>query len=93
MIRALVLASALIATGSAFSQTKPLDPKLAAEFANTLPRGESRDQFVANVAGQWAEADAAAALAWNLSEEERRRLDDLALGLEVGMPANPFQSD
>jgi pyridoxine 4-dehydrogenase len=36
--------------------------------------------------------DAAAALTWSLSAEERERLDDLALGLEAGMPANPFQS-
>jgi pyridoxine 4-dehydrogenase len=35
---------------------------------------------------------AAAALTWSLSAEERERLDDLALGLEAGMPANPFQS-
>jgi len=36
--------------------------------------------------------DAAAALTWSLSAEERERLDHLALGLEAGMPANPFQS-
>ncbi len=36
--------------------------------------------------------DAVAALTWSLRAEERARLDDLALGLEVGMPANPFQS-
>jgi pyridoxine 4-dehydrogenase len=69
----------------------------------------SRDASLAAVALNWCRAhgalpipglrrpeqveQAAAALAWNLSEEERRRLDDLALGLDVGMPANPFQSD
>ncbi|MEB3264786.1 MAG: aldo/keto reductase, partial [Synechococcus sp.] len=35
---------------------------------------------------------AAAALAWSLGPEERSRLDVLALGLPVRMPANPFQS-
>lgn len=35
---------------------------------------------------------AAAALAWSLEPEDRDRLDALALGLEVRMPANPFQS-
>lgn len=37
--------------------------------------------------------DAVAALTWSLRAEERGRLDDLALRLEAGMPANPFQSD
>jgi pyridoxine 4-dehydrogenase len=35
---------------------------------------------------------AAGALAWQLSAEQRRQLDDLALGLSRRMPANPFQS-
>jgi pyridoxine 4-dehydrogenase len=40
-----------------------------------------------------AQAELAAdALAWQLSAEERRRLDALALGLNRRMPANPFQS-
>ncbi len=40
-----------------------------------------------------AQADmAAGALAWRLSPEQTRTLDDLALGLERRMPANPFQS-
>jgi pyridoxine 4-dehydrogenase len=41
-----------------------------------------------------AQAEAAAsAAAWGLDEEERRELDRLALGAQVRMPANPFQSD
>ncbi|MFY8148754.1 MAG: aldo/keto reductase [Prochlorococcaceae cyanobacterium] len=35
----------------------------------------------------------AAALAWELSPEERQDLDRLALAQQVRMPANPFQSD
>ncbi len=35
---------------------------------------------------------AAAALTWSLPTEECERLDELALRLEAGMPANPFQS-
>jgi len=35
---------------------------------------------------------AAAALAWQLAPEERQRLDRLAQGCSVRMPANPFQS-
>lgn len=38
-------------------------------------------------------AAAVAALAWQLSDAERRELDRLARALPAGMPANPFQSD
>jgi pyridoxine 4-dehydrogenase len=36
---------------------------------------------------------AAAAAGWSLDAEERRQLDLAALGCQVRMPANPFQSD
>jgi pyridoxine 4-dehydrogenase len=36
---------------------------------------------------------AAGALAWQLSDAERRQLDALAMGIGQRMPANPFQSD
>ena len=86
-----------------------LGPALVVLQAEMARIAASRDGSLAAVALNWCRAhgalpipglrrpeqveQAAAALAWNLSEEERRRLDDLALGLQVGMPANPFQSD
>ena len=92
--------------GALFRRLAPALVELQAEMARIAA---SRDASLAAVALNWCRAhgalpipglrrpeqveQAAAALAWNLSEEERRRLDDLALGLEVGMPANPFQSD
>ena len=33
------------------------------------------------------------ALGWTLGDDERRRLDRLALASEARMPANPFQSE
>jgi len=36
--------------------------------------------------------EAAGALAWHLSSEERAQLDALAFANTVRMPANPFQS-
>ena len=89
-----------------FRRLAPALVELQAEMARTAA---NRDASLAAVALNWCRAhgalpipglrrpeqvaQAAAALAWNLSEQERRRLDDLALGLEVGMPANPFLSD
>ncbi len=37
-------------------------------------------------------SDVAAALTWQLSDQERASLDELALSCPVRMPANPFQS-
>jgi len=86
-----------------------LGPALVVLQAEMARIAASHDGNLAAVALNWCRAhgalpipglrrpeqveQAAAALAWNLSEEERRRLDDLALGLQVGMPANPFESD
>jgi pyridoxine 4-dehydrogenase len=92
--------------GALFRRLAPALVELQAEMARIAA---NRDASLAAVALNWCRAhgalpspglrrpeqveQAAAALAWELSEEERRRLDDLALGLQVGMPANPFQSD
>ena len=92
--------------GALFRRLAPALVELQAEMARIAA---NRDASLAAVALNWCRAhgalpipglrrpeqveQAAAALVWDLSEEERRRLDDLALGLQVGMPANPFLSD
>ena len=40
------------------------DPKMAAEFANTLPPGQTRNDFISRIAGSWANSDLDGALAW-----------------------------
>jgi pyridoxine 4-dehydrogenase len=96
-------------TGPRGALFRRLGPALVALQAEMARIAASRDASQAAVALNWCRAhgalpipglrrpdqveQAGAALTWNLVEEERRRLDDLALGLQVGMPANPFQSD
>lgn len=92
--------------GALFRRLAPTLVELQAEMALIAA---NRDASPAAVALNWCRAhgalpipglrrpdqveQAAAALAWSLSEQERRRLDEIALGLQVRMPANPFQSD
>src|SRR5947208_10200069 len=50
------------------------DPQAAAAQALTMPSGQFKNQTLANIASQWAQADSASALAWvrNLPAGDRK---------------------
>jgi hypothetical protein len=45
-------------------QLSQADPKTAADFALSLPAGQSRNQFISQVASSWANNDLPGAIAW-----------------------------
>ncbi len=51
-----------------------LEPKTAAEVAESIPAGEKKISTICNIAFQWARVDMAAARQWaeGLSEEDGR---------------------
>ena len=91
--------------GALFRRLAPALVQLQAEMGRIAA---AHDASLAAVALNWCRAhgalpipglrrpeqvdQVAAALGWSLTVGDRDRLDALALGLGVGMPANPFQS-